>query len=104
MKTTIPIVFEPASQMKNSVALSLTLALSRWERELQRTGLVFPESCLANTVTGSRLSRWMILPLRSLLGRGEGRGEVRVGVAAVLISALTLCSPVAHAKLNVVAT
>ena len=86
-------------------ALSLTLTLSRWEREQLRTASACTKSNLRTSVASFGKWRGMILPLRSLLRRGEGRGEVRAGFAAGIILALTFfAAPSAQAKLIVVAT
>jgi len=57
-------------------ALSLTLTLSRWEREQPLVDFVKSKSRSPESSRGFAETRGMFLPLRSPGGRREGRGEV----------------------------
>ena len=72
------------------------------EREKQTQPLESVGARPANPTAHFRVRRNAIPPLRSRRGRGEGRGEVRVGI--LLIAALLFFISPAQARLNVVAT
>ena len=90
--------------MRESLQTILTLTLSHWEREQRLDNFRRSRAHGANTVAGSRVKPRAILPLRSLGGRGEGRGEVRVGLALAFAIGFTTLTLPACARLNVVAT
>ena len=59
------------------VVFSLTLTLSRWEREQPLDILHFANGGPANPGTGARQDRRRILPLPAGEGRGEGESARR---------------------------
>ena len=62
-------------------AFSLTLTLSRWERESPLSAFKKSDAERAEAGRGFARTLETILPLRSIGWRGEGRGEVRFPIA-----------------------